>query len=313
MKQDYKTAVPQAELDASADERHRLLAKWGFEPISMMWMNPIHNRSLDVLVEDTLAQNSYEVHNYNIRDGALAQTPTILVERLIKFYTEPGDTILNPMCERIPHLLIANYLKRNAIGQDICERFIRHDVEKLKRRVLTAESLNPDDNKIIIEDENHFNVMYNACFIDLTKGDSRHLNLSDNSVDFVITSPPYWDLGIYGDEPEQAGSGTGTGKGDTPTYEEFLEAISQIYKECFRVLKPNKYITVQVNDFRKNHKFYNYHSDTIKALENVGFTLHDIVVYNISVHPIAAIFTSQLEERKIFAKCHEYSICCKKV
>lgn len=306
MKQDYKTSVPKGELKDSADVREALLAKWGFEPISMMWMTKLHDRTLDVLVEDTLAQGSYEKSNYNVRDGALAQTPTILVERLLRFYTEPGDTVLNPMCERIPHLLIANHLGRHAIGQDICDRFYKHDVDKVKRRILSAQFLDSDNNKIEKEDENHFFTILNGLKFNLTKGDSRHLDLPDESIDYIITSPPYWDLGIYGDEPEQVGSGS-------ESYEEFMVKLGEIYKECYRVLKKGKFICVQVNDFRKGGIFYNFHGNTINLLESVGLTLHDIIIYNTSVHPLAAIFTSQLEERKIFAKNHEYNICCKKV
>jgi DNA modification methylase len=312
MKQDYKESVPQAKLEESATERQRLLQKWNFEPISMMWMNKIHDRNLDILVEDTLAQGSYIANNYNIRDGALAQTPTILVERLLRFYTEPVDIVLNPMCERAPHLLIANYLKRNAIGQDICRRFYEHDVAKVKKRLESSAFLDPDNNKILKEDTNHFFTTFNGLQFNLTCGDSRHLDLPNESIDYIITSPPYWDLGIYGDEPEQIGSGTGTGKGDTPTYEEFLIGLGEIFKECFRVLKKDKFMCVQVNDFRKGGKYYNYHNSTIEVLESVGFTLHDLIVYNTSTHPLAAVFTSQLEERKIFAKCHEYNICVKK-
>jgi len=104
-----------------------------------------------------------------------------------------------------------------------------------------------------------------------------------------------------------------TRKGDTPTYEEFLIGLGEIFKECFRVLKKDKFMCVQVNDFRKGGKFYNYHNSVIEILESVGFAQHDLIVYNISVHPLAAIFTSQLEERKIFAKCHEFNITVKKV
>jgi DNA modification methylase len=305
MKKDYKTAVPQAELDESKDTREKLLAKWGFEPISMMWFQKIHDKNLDALVEDTLAQGSYIESNYNVRDGALAQTPTILVERLLKFYTEPGDVVLNPMCERIPHLLIANYLKRHTVGQDICRKFYEHDIAKVKKRILQAQFLDPDNNKIVSEDKNYFFSVYNGMGFDLRCGDSRKLALPDDSMDHITTSPPYWDLGKYGDEPEQIGSGS-------ETYEDFLIKLSQIFKECYRVLRKGKFMCVQVNDFRKGGKFYNFHGDTINMLELVGFTLHDLIVYNISVHPLAAVFTSQLEDRKIFAKCHETNITVRK-
>ena len=128
----------------------------------------------------------------------------------------------------------------------------------------------------------------------------------DASIDYVTTSPPYWDLGIYGDEPEQVGSGS-------ETYEEFLQKLGDIFKECYRVLKPGKFMNVQVNDFRKNGIFYDYHGDTTRLLKSIGFVYWDLIIYNISVHPLAAVFTSQLEDRKMFAKMHEYNIVVKKV
>ena len=313
MKQDYKESVPKGELAESAKTRAELLAKWGYEPLSMMWLNKIHERSLDVLIEDTLAQGSYIRNNYNIRDGALAQTPAIMIERFLKFYTNPGDVVLNPMMERCGHLLIANKLKRHAVGQDICSRFYNHDVEKVKSRILSAETLDPENNKILLEDANHFHTIYNGMTFNLNKGDSRKLDLPDESVDHITTSPPYWDLGIYGDEPEQVGSGKGTGNGKTPTYEEFLTGLGEVYKECFRVLKKDKFFCIQVNDFRKNGKFYNYHNSIIELLESIGFTYWDVCIYNISTHPLAAVFTSQLQDRMMHAKCHEYNLVFKKV
>lgn len=313
MKENYKESVAKEKLAESRKERERLLAKWGFEPVSMMYIQKIHDSTLDVLVEDTLAEGSYPRSNFNIRNGALPQSPTKIIKRLLKFYTEPGDIVLNPMCERLPHLLIANYLKRNAIGQDICERFYRHDVEKVKRRLLAAQFLDPEGNQITKEDENHFFTIFNGLTFNLTKDDSRHLVLPNNSIDHITTSPPYWNLGIYGDEPEQVGSGTKTGHGDAPTYEEFLVGLGEIFQECFRVLKKNKFMCVQVNDFRKGGKFYNYHGDLIKLLESIGFTLWDIIIYNTSTHPLAAIFVTQLRDRMMFAKNHEYNLTFKRI
>ncbi len=197
MKQDYKTSVAKEDLKESAKTRAELLAKWNFEPLSFMWLDKIHNQSLDALVGDTLAQGSYQKSNYNVRDGALPQSSPIVAERLIKFYTEPGDIVLNPMNERIPHLLVANHLGRNVIGQDICLEFYQHDVEKVKQRILSSEVLDPENNKIIFEDDNHFFTIMNGKHFELTRGDSRHLDLPDNSIDFIITSPPYYNIGIY--------------------------------------------------------------------------------------------------------------------
>ena len=307
MKDNYETATPPEKLAESRSERERLLQKWGFEPLSLMWITKIHDKNLDVIVEDTLAQGSYEKSNYNVRDGALPQSSPIVAERLIKFYTEPGDTVLNPMCERLPHLLIAHYLHRNVIGQDICKEFYLHDVEKVKKRIKNAQFMDSENNKITFEDDNHFFSIYNGLRFDLTCGDSRHLDLPNNSIDFIITSPPYYNIGIYGDiEPEQIGRGTITGKGDVPTYEEFLDGLQEIYAECLRVLKPGHFFCSILNDFRLKGRFYLFHIDSIHKAEQLGFIPHDLIIYNLGLHPIHAIFLSELNENKTFAKMHEY-------
>ena len=314
MKQDYKTSVPPKDLESSRKERAYWLAKWKFEPISFMILDKIHDPVLDAIVEDTLSKNTYEKCNYNVRSGALPQTSTTVIERFIRFYSEPNEVVLNPMCERAPVPLIANYLGRQAIGQDICKAFVDHDMAKVKRRLLQNAALYPENNVIYKEDETHLFTKFNGLRFDLTRGDSRHLDLPDNSVDYINTSPPYYNIGIYGEEePEQIGRGIGTGKGDMPTYEEFLEGLQEIFKECFRVLKPNHYLTCMLNDFRLKGHFYIYHADCIRVTEELGFKIHDIVVYPISKHPIHSIFLSQLAASHRFAKGHEYALTFKKV
>jgi len=83
-------------------------------------------------------------------------------------------------------------------------------------------------------------------------------------------------------------------------------------RECYRVLKPGKYAAWAVNDFRYEGKFYTYHGDCIRLLKEVGFQVHDIVIYNLSEHPLHLIFLTQLWERKHMAKQHEYLIVCRK-
>ncbi len=53
--------------------------------------------------------------------------------------------------------------------------------------------------------------------------------LKKNSIDLIITSPPYWNLVDYGFEGQIGQS----------SYEEYLEDLTQIWIECERVLVPN--------------------------------------------------------------------------
>lgn len=304
MKEDYKESVAKEKLAESRSERERLLAKWGFEPISMWWLQKIHNPTLDVLVEDTLAAGSYPSHNFNVRDGALPQSSPIVAERIIKFWSEEGDKVFNPFFERIPHLLVANYLKREAYGYDICKKFYEHSVEKVKKRIHQSAFLDPEGNIVLAEDDDSFISMFNGLRFELRLADSRKIHYPDNMFDLIVNSPPYWNTIYYGPEPEQLGTGK-IGAGDKPTYEEFLKGLQDVYRECYRVLKPGKFLVTLLNDFRLNKKFYPYHMDCTRICLEIGWELHDLIVYNLSTHPLQAIFSSQLERDKHTAKCHE--------
>jgi site-specific DNA-methyltransferase (adenine-specific) len=63
--------------------------------------------------------------------------------------------------------------------------------------------------------------------------------LSDESIDLVVTSPPYWCLKDYG-HPGQIGH--------QDSYEEYLAALAQVLKECHRVLRPGCRAAVNIGD-----------------------------------------------------------------
>lgn len=81
-------------------------------------------------------------------------------------------------------------------------------------------------------------------------GDARDLSfIGDATVDLVITSPPYWTLKDY--EPGLDGQ-----LGDVEDYEQFLNELDKVWRECARVLKGGGRICCVVGDVcipRKRH------------------------------------------------------------
>jgi len=63
--------------------------------------------------------------------------------------------------------------------------------------------------------------------------------IPDNSVNCVITSPPYWQLRDYG-YPEQWGL--------EPTFNEYLEHLWSLMDEIHRILKPNGTVWINLGD-----------------------------------------------------------------
>ncbi len=73
------------------------------------------------------------------------------------------------------------------------------------------------------------------------QGDARDLSSIDTqSVHLVVTSPPYAMLKAYPDHPGQLGN--------IPVYDEFLDELDHVWKECMRILVPGGRICCVVGD-----------------------------------------------------------------
>ena len=77
---------------------------------------------------------------------------------------------------------------------------------------------------------------------DLILGDSRQMSaVPDNSVQLIITSPPYYDLKTYQgalSEEEQLGS--------PPNFEAYVNNLNEVWSECVRVLAPDGKIAINI-------------------------------------------------------------------
>jgi DNA modification methylase len=78
----------------------------------------------------------------------------------------------------------------------------------------------------------------------LTQADALRLPLADDSVDLVVTSPPYFALRSYQDDGEHYDGQIGS----EATPQEFLEALWAATAEMVRVVKPSGSIFVNLGD-----------------------------------------------------------------
>lgn len=116
----------------------------------------------------------------------------------------------------------------------------------------------------------------------LINGDARDLSfLADESIHLVITSPPYWNLKEYNENPNQIGH--------IEDYDSFLNEIRLVWEHVFRILVPGGRLVCVVGDVcvsrRKfgRHLVFPLHADICVICRKIGFdNLNPIIWHKIA-------------------------------
>lgn len=230
--------------------------------------------------------DAFSMSSQNVRGkgAGLSTFPPDLCRKITTYYSEEGETILDPCCGHASRLETVHKLNRHYIGYDVCHEYILF-CEEVKKKII--------ENQL-------FQSPYTITIREQT---SEKMIEQENSIDCIMTSPPYFDTEFYDDSPFQLGY--------KKTYEQFLAGLTRVLSECYRVLKPERHCIFNVNDFRKDNKFYMYHAHTANIMQKVGFKLVDIIII-VWQSAIGAAFADQVWTRKVTAKKHEYLIVAKK-
>lgn len=111
--------------------------------------------------------------------------------------------------------------------------------------------------------------------------DARKLreNLLPESVDLIVTSPPYWDLIDYGTD-NQIGFGQ--------SKEDYLADIEMILKDCFDALLPTGSMWLIADNYRREGSLHLLPWEIGEHAKKVGWKIRDMVIwdkqYNVPWH-----------------------------
>jgi DNA modification methylase len=108
----------------------------------------------------------------------------------------------------------------------------------------------------------------------LYQGDARKVLplLHDGSIDQIITSPPYWKLYEYAGVEGEIGT-----KG---TLDEYKADLTTVLKECYRVLKPEGLLMLNLDQGRREDGQISVTAwEWIKPLQEIGFNLVQTVIW----------------------------------
>ncbi len=193
------------------------------------------------------------------------------VSRLVRFFTKADQVVLDPFVGIGSTLKAAAVEGRRGIGIELSPHFAGLARQRLEKEL--SGSLFPFPDQEVLE------------------GDVREvlLTLGEDSVDLVVTSPPYWQILHKKDhKAKQAREAKGLPTqysedardlGNIASYETFLKELTGIFADCGRVLRKNQHLCVVVGDFRDGGRYRMFHADLAAALEEATpFVLKGITI-----------------------------------
>ncbi len=199
-------------------------------------------------------QKSWFIHNPPPRKkGVLvhpAKFPETLVKEFVEFFTKQGETVLDPMAGTGSALLAALRAGRNSYGIELNPKYadIAKEILTEERKVL-GKSIDTLKSEIILGDA------------------TQATNYKLPPIDYVLTSPPYWDmLHAHGAETQKKRRATEkldvfysddpNDLGNIHEYGPFLERLVGIYAGLQPLLRDKAYLTIIVKNIKKGGKIY---------------------------------------------------------
>lgn len=221
-------------------------------------------------------QKSWFIHNPPPRRSTVlrhpAKFPETLAAEFIEFFTKQGQVVLDPMAGTGSALAAALRLGRHSFGIELNPAYA-----DLARQVVEQERLELGEAASAVQ-----------AFV--IQGDAGEAALLAEKyhlppVDYVLTSPPYWDMlrasgaltqkkrrdntdfdVYYSEDPADLGN--------IEDYNQFLERLVGIYAGLKPLLRPRAYLTIIVKNVKKRGKIYPLAWDLAREVGRI-YTLKD--------------------------------------
>lgn len=217
-------------------------------------------------------QKSWFIHNPPPRKkGVLvhpAKFPETMAQEFIEFFTKRNETVLDPMAGTGSTLIGALRSGRHSYGIELNPKYAEIALQLISKERQTLGKEVESLTSTVIKGDAALVAEYNLP-----------------PVDYVLTSPPYWDMlhvkgagtqkkrrastdldVIYSDDPNDLGN--------LHDYEEFLTRLVAIYTGLKPLLREKAYLTIVVKNVKKGGRIYPLAWDLGRELGKM-YTLKD--------------------------------------
>ena len=229
-------------------------------------------------------QKSWFIHNPPPRrKGVLvhpAKFPETMAQEFIEFFTKMGQTFLDPMAGTGSALVAALRAGRHSYGIELNPKYA-----EIARQIIAAERAELGEAAAGLAAEI------------ITGNAAGAVNYQLPVIDYVLTSPPYWDMlhakGAETQKKRRLSPGLDVQYSDDPQdlgnihdYEEFVEKLVKIYEGLKPLLREKAYLTVIVKNIKKGGKIYPLAWDLGRELSRT-YTLKDEKIWMQDNQPLA--------------------------
>lgn len=207
--------------------------------------------------------------------GGISVFDPVVCELVYRWFSPVGGTILDPFAGGSVRGVVASHLQRNYVGIDLREEQVHANADQL-------DICDPDHHPVWL--------CHDSARMDEILSD-------DSDVDLIFTCPPYGNLEVYSNAPEDL---------STMRHSLFLETYGQIIDLAVRRLRPDRFAAIVVADFRDARGIYrNFVSDTIEAFENAGARLYNDAIIIDPIGSAAMRAERQFTATRKLAKVHQ--------
>jgi len=108
----------------------------------------------------------------------------------------------------------------------------------------------------------------------LVQGDCRKvmLYIKDDTIQQIITSPPYFGIMRYGNVENEIGT--------RGTLQQYREDLTEVFHQCYRVLKPTGVFMLNIDNAKREDGFLSFSAwDMIPILRTIGFKLVSTIIW----------------------------------
>lgn len=172
-----------------------------------------------------------------------------VVRNLILRYSSESDTLLDPMIGGGTTAIEAKILNRHIICSDVNDKALERTKASLAFEV------------------------ENNSWQRVVKCDARNLSgVGDESVDFILTHPPYADIIKYSEGK------LNNDLSNIHDIDKFVDEMEKVARELYRVLRKGKYCAILIGDTRRKKMYQPIAYKVMDRFIKAGFQLKEDII-----------------------------------